>query len=185
MANKLTARVVQELIAHEAIVQECYKDSKGIWTWSVGVTNASGHIVHPNYLDKPQSTKACLEVFIKLLRDKYVPAVEAAFAGHKLTEEQFAAALSFHYNTGAIGKADWVKKWKAGDKAGARNDIMNWRKPPEIIPRREKERDLFFDGKWSHDGKATIFPVKKPSYSPNFGAGKRVDVSADLAALLP
>jgi lysozyme len=185
MTNKLTAKVVAELIAHEAIVEECYKDSKGIWTWSVGVTNASGHRIHPDYLDKPQSTRICLEIFIQLLRDKYVPAVEAAFAGHPLTEAQFAGALSFHYNTGAIKTADWVRKWKAGDIAGAKNDIMNWRKPPEIIPRREKERDLFFDGKWSQDGKATVYPVRKPSYSPNFSAGKRVDVNTDLVALLP
>ncbi len=62
---------------------------------------------------------------------------------------------------------------------------MNWKKPPEIIPRREKERDLFFDGKWSSDGKANVWPVKKPGYKPNWGGGKRVDVSADIAALLP
>jgi lysozyme len=185
MTNKLTAKVVAELIHHEAIVEECYKDSVGVWTWSVGVTNASGHIVHPAYLDKPQPTKTCLEVFIKLLRDKYVPAVEAAFAGHPLTEEQFAAALSFHYNTGAIKTADWVKEWKEGRRDKAKLDIMNWRTPASIIPRRQKERDLFFDGKWSQDGKATVFPVKKPSYSPNFAGGKRVDVSADLKALLP
>ena len=185
MANKLTAKVAMELIAHEAIVQECYKDSVGVWTWSVGVTNASGHKIHPDYLDKPQPIRKCLEAYLDLLQKKYVPDVEAAFAGHPLTEAQFAAALSFHYNTGAIKKADWVKKWKAGDVAGARKDIMNWKKPPEIIPRREKERDLFFDGKWSSDGKATVWPVKKPGYKPHWGGGKRVDVSADLAALLP
>lgn len=185
MSNKLTAKAAAELIAHEAIVQECYKDSQGIWTWSVGVTNASGHKVYPDYLDKPQPVRKCLEVFIALLHEKYIPAVDKAFAGHTLSESRFAAALSFHYNTGAILSADWVKKWNAGDIAAAKAGIMSWRKPPEIIPRREKERDLFFDGKWSQDGKATVYPVKKPSYAPNFGAAKRVDIAADLAALLP
>jgi hypothetical protein len=35
---------------------------------------------------------------------------------------------------------------------------MNWRKPPEIVPRREKERDLFFSGRYSGDGMVTVYP---------------------------
>lgn len=180
---RLTPRVALELISHEAIVPEAYKDSVGVWTWGVGVTNASGHEVHPRYKDKPQLIARCLQVYIWLLQTKYIPAVEKAFSGCQLTEAQFAAAVSFHYNTGAIATADWVDEWKAGNPA-ARTSFMRWRKPPEIIPRREKERDLFFDGKWSNDGKATVIPVKKPSYTPNFAAAKRVDVSAILKELI-
>ena len=54
----------------------------------------------------------------------------------------------------------------------------------EIIPRREKERDLFFDGKWSNDGCATIYPVKKPSYRPDFAHPERVDIRPILKGLL-
>jgi lysozyme len=183
-SGRLTARAAMELISHEAIVPEAYKDSVGVWTWGIGVTNASGHTVYPRYKDNPQSIRKCLEVFIWLLCERYIPAVEKAFAGKPLTEAQFAAALSFHYNTGAIAKADWVAKWKRGDVIGARAAIMNWRKPPEIIPRREKERDLFFEAKWSSDGKATVYPVKKPSYSPDWRAARRVDVLPVLQELL-
>ena len=185
MANKLTARVAEELIGHEAIVQEAYKDSVGVWTWSVGVTNASGHQVHPRYKDNPQTLDHCLEVYIWLLQNKYVPGVDKAFAGHPLTEAQFAAALSFHYNTGAIGKASWVTQWKAGNVAAAKASFMLYNKPPEIIKRRTKERDLFFNGTWSTDGKATVYPVKKPSYTPDWKGAKRVDVSAILKKLIP
>ena len=183
--TKLTARIAKELIEHEAIVREAYKDSKGIWTWSVGITSASGHTVFPVYKDNPQTIRKCLEIYIWLLRKKYIPAVEAAFAGHVLTESQFGGALSFHYNTGAIGSATWVKQWKSGDIAGAKLSIMNWKKPPEIIPRRQKERDLFFDGVWSGKGKARVWPVKKPSYTPDWAHPGSADVTADLAALLP
>lgn len=179
---RLTPRVALELISHEAIVPEAYRDSVGVWTWGVGVTNASGHDVS-RYVDNPQSIERCLEIYLWLLRTNYIPAVEQAFSGHTLTEAQFAAALSFHYNTGKILVAEWVKQWKRGDPA-ARTSFLNWRKPPEIIPRRTKERDLFFDGKWSNDGKALVIPVRKPSYTPNFGAAKRVDVSAILEGLL-
>lgn len=178
----LTARVALEIIGHEAIVLEAYKDSKGVWTWSIGITNASGHAVYPRYKDNPQTLEHCIEVYLWLLRAKYIPDVIKAFGSVVLTEAQFAAALSFHYNTGAILKADWVKQVKAGDLAAARESIMNYRKPPEIIHRREKERDLFFDGKWSQTGHAVVYPVRKPSYTPDWRNARSVDVSAAVVA---
>ena len=173
-----------ELLAHEAIVREAYKDSVGVWTWSVGITTASGHDVYPRYKDNPQTLRRCLEVFEWLLRTKYAPDVEAAFEGHTLSESQFGAALSFHYNTGGIGRASWVDLWKEGEIAEARESFMNWRRPPETIPRREKERNLFFDGVWSNDGTVTEYPVKKPGYAPDFGGGKRVEIKDVLDELL-
>ncbi|GAA0216067.1 GH24 family phage-related lysozyme (muramidase) [Brevundimonas nasdae] len=181
---KVTARVALELIEHEAIVLEAYKDSVDVWTWGVGVTNASGHQVHPRYLDKPSTLERALEIFVWLLTEKYVPAVVAAFKGEVLTEAQFAAALSFHYNTGAIGRAEWVKSWKAGKVATARTEIMNWRNPPEIIGRRTAERDLFFSGKWSAKGSAKVYPVRKPSYQPDFRNVRMVDVRKALDAVI-
>lgn len=145
---KLTAKAVAFVAHLEGLVPQAYKDSVGVWTWALGVTNASGHQVYPRYLDKPQPLEKCVEVSIWLLEQRYLPAVADAFDGHALEEHQLAAALSFHWNTGAIERADWVKEWLAGDKAEARIDFMNYRKPPEIIPRREKERKLFFEAVW-------------------------------------
>lgn len=180
----LTERGVLELISHEAIVQEAYKDSVGVWTWAIGVTNASGHEVYPRYKDNPQSLARCIEVSVWLMRMKYLPDVLKAFEGHALTESQLTAALSFHYNTGAIARADWVKSWKAGLTEISRAQIMNWKSPPEIVKRRAAERDLFFDGKWSGDGMATVYPVSKPSYSPAWSKAKRVDVTAAVRVAL-
>lgn len=152
----LTYRSHLEIIEHEAIVFEAYRDSKGIWTWGVGVTNASGHRVHPRYLHKPQTLTRCLEVYEWLVRTKYLPEVRSAFPGQRLSEAQLAAALSFHWNTGAIHRAAWVKSFLAGRTDLARTQFMNWRTPAEIEKRRERERDLFFDGRWSNTGRARI-----------------------------
>lgn len=181
--GQLTVRMLQELVGHEAIVREAYKDSVGVWTWGVGVTSRSGYSVD-QYKDKPQSIEHCLKIFAWLVMEKYAPAVRKAFAGRALTEEQFAAALSFHYNTGAISRASWVKSWMAGKPTQARKEFMNWTKPPEITDRRKAERDLFFAGTWTSDGKATVYPVRKPSYSPNWGGAQRVDITADLERAL-
>ena len=179
----LTTRICLEVAAHEAVIRQAYKDSVGVWTWSVGITSASGHKVE-RYIDNPQPLRKCLDVWIWLMQEKYLPAVLEAFRGHELTEAQLGAALSFHWNTGAIKRASWVKKWKAGDIAGARKSFMDWRKPKAIIPRREKERDLFFDGKWSNNGSMTEYTKLTPSKRPDWGSAKRIDASAAISAIL-
>lgn len=180
--GKVSIRALGEIVSHEAIIQESYKDSKAVWTWSAGITSASGHDVD-RYKDNPQPIRKCLEIYYWLLTTKYLPDVLSAFHGRALSEAQLAAALSFHWNTGAIKVADWVESWLAGKPTQARSEFMNYRKPPEIIERREKERDLFFDGEWSGDGKVTLYQVRKPSYTPNWGSAKRIDITADLAAI--
>jgi len=177
---KITPRVAMEVAAHEGLVRQAYKDSVGVWTWSVGITSASGHSVE-RYIGKPQPLETCLSIWIWVL-EKYADDVRTVLPG--LSEAQFAAALSFHYNTGAISRAGWVKKWKAGDVAGARKSFMDWRKPPEIIPRRQKERDLFFSGMWSSDGTMTEYTRLTKNHTPVWSSAKKIDVSAALVRLL-
>jgi len=183
LINKLTIRSIEELLSHESIVREAYKDSKGIWTWSVGITKASGHEVYPKYKDNPQTLKYCLEVFEWLVRTVYLPKVEEVFKGFDLTEEQIAAALSFHYNTGKLHIASWAKEWKKGETDKAYKSFMHWKTPRSILKRREKERELFFNGKWSSNGEITEFKVKKPSYTPDWSSGKTVDIKSILKEL--
>lgn len=181
----LTLRIILEILHHEGLVREAYKDSVGVWTWSVGITNASGHKVHPRYVDNPQTVERCLEVYLWLLRTKYLPEVLAAFKGVTLTEAQLAAALSFHWNTGAIGVASWVKSFKLGDRKFAYTQFMNYNRPVEIYERRKAERELFFEGKWHNQGKVTLYTeVRKPSYIPNWRSAQRINVSEIVRKLL-
>lgn len=174
--------IAMEIASHEAIVRQAYKDSVGVWTWSVGLTSATGHIVD-RYIGKSQSLEHCLRVYVWAL-DNYADAVRKAFAGIPLTKAQFAAALSFHWNTGAIARASWVKKFKAGDIIGARKAFMDWRKPASIIGRREKERDLFFEGKWSNAGTMTEYTRVKANGTPDWSSARRINVEKELKAAL-
>lgn len=175
---KITPRVALELASHEGLVRQAYKDSVGVWTWSIGITNASGHNVE-RYIGKPQTLERCLEVYVWAL-EKYADDVRRVFKDKPLNEHQFAAAVSFHYNTGGIARASWVKKWLAGDVAGARKDFMNWSKPKEIIPRREKERDLFFDGKWSNNGTVTEYTRVKANGQIDWSSAKRTNIKDEM-----
>lgn len=177
----LTPRIVGELLHHEGLAREAYRDCVGVWTWSVGITDASGHQV-ARYRDNPQTIERCLEVFVWLLTTRYLPAVSATFGAFEPSEHQLAAALSFHYNTGAIARAGWFKRFLAGDSEAARKTILDWRRPPEILPRRRKERDLFFDAKWAGDGRAAVYEVAKPGYRAV--RPRRVKIAEAIAGLL-
>lgn len=172
----ISERIQLEILEHEGIVPEAYKDSKGIWTWGGGVTDASGHKV-ARYKDAPVSITRCLEVYEWLLRKAYLPDVLDAFKGMTLSEAQLGAALSFHWNTGAIREATWVRDVRAGRMAQGRLSIMNWSTPKEIIARRQAERNLFFDGTWSSDGIITVYSrVIKPGYQPDWRSAMQVDI---------
>lgn len=182
---RLTARTAAELVGHEAIVLEWYLDSEDVGTWGIGVTDKSGHSV-ARYKDNPQTIGRVLEVYIWLLNTNYIPDVREAFAGCELTEAQFAAALSFHYNTGAIERTDWVKLFKAGKLKAARDFLeTHYLNAGDLTERRKKEAALFFDGTWSGDGTAQVIPVSKPSYRPSFRRAERIDIMPMLKALLP
>ncbi|HWJ89111.1 MAG TPA: hypothetical protein VNS12_13670 [Pelagibacterium sp.] len=176
----LTYRAALEVAAHEALVRQTYKDSVGVPTWCVGMTNATGHRVE-RYVGNPAPLQHCMNVFVWALR-AYAKQVDEAFAGHRLNEHQYVAALSFHWNTGKIKQAAWVEHWKAGRVAQARQAFMNWVTPKEITVRRQKERDLFFDGKWTGDGTMTEYTRVRANMTPDWSSARRISVDKELRA---
>lgn len=153
---KMSREGAKELIGHEAIVQTRYLDSKKIWTIGVGHTKAAGP-PDPKTFTGKMALPDVIDLFMKDLR-KYEDAVNAAVKV-PISQTQFDALVSFHFNTGRIGTAALVTSLNAGDKAKAAAEFMNWKKPPEIIGRRTKEQKLFRDGVYSNGGKAQLIPA--------------------------
>lgn len=147
------------LASHEGIVPAPYRDSRGVLTWGVGHTAAAGYPYPASMsLAMPADLDATLKSVMRTFRidvAKYEAGVRKAFTV-PLKQHEFDAAVSFHYNTGAIGSATWVKRFNAGDKAGTIRAIMNWTKNKELVPRRRAERDLFAKGAYG-SGKATVW----------------------------
>ena len=184
---RLTAQMAAEIVGHEAIVLEWYLDSAKppVGTWGIGVTNRSGHNVD-RYKDKPQTIERCLEIYIWLLNTNYIPDVRKAFSGRRLTAAQFAAAISWHYNTGAILRSDWVELFRTGQPVAARKFLeSHYLNGGDLTERRKKEAALFFDGIWSGDGTTNVWPVRKPSYRPDWSNPSRIDILPMLKAMLP
>jgi len=178
---ELTVKTVQEILEHEGMVLETYKDSVGVLTVFGGITNNSGHNVD-RYIGKPQTLAHALLITIWAMDRNYWPAVVRTFAGHAMSAEQFAAALSFHWNTGAIESCTWAKRYKAGDIEGAKEAFMWFDNPPSIIARRRKEFNLFFHGKWATDGLTLLYGgVNENMKAIN---GRNVDMSKEIAQTL-
>ncbi len=174
MAYTLTPKIVAAIVAEEAIVREAYLDAVQVWTWGIGVTDASGHSVK-RYKDNPQSLEKCLEVGLWLLKEKYLPPVEKAFK-HPLSENELAAALSFHWNTGKISSTEWVKlandnKWVSSQKFLETHYTNNGL----LTARRKRESRLFFNNEWP-DLTCTEYPVSPTTHHPIFSKGKKVDI---------
>ena len=149
------------LALHEGIVPAPYFDSVGVLTYGIGHTLGAGY-PDPAKMQRGMPTNldaALRDVFDLFRRDvaKYEAAVNRAVKV-PVTQAQFDALVSFHYNTGAIGRASLVKRLNAGDVAGAAAGFMAWKKPAEIIPRRKAEQELFAKGVYP-GGQVTVWQV--------------------------
>ena len=161
------------LVAHEGVVPAPYRDSKGVWTFGIGHTKAAG-APDPGKMeqgvpaDVDRALAYAFEVFRQDLR-RYEADVLRVIGGRKVAQHEFDAAVSFHFNTGAIATATWVQTWLTlRDRDKAAVQMMQWRKPPEIIPRREAEQALFLSGRYGAKT-ASVWPVNaknKPVWKP-------------------
>lgn len=159
---KTSDRGIAALVAHEGVVPAPYFDSQGVLTYGIGHTKAAGD---PDPASLPRGMPADLDaalrnVFDVFRRDlaKYEGAVLKVLDGQQVLQHEFDAAVSFHFNTGAIARASWVKEWLAGRKQSAANLMMQWRKPAAIIPRREAEQVLFSDAVYP-SGRVAVWKV--------------------------
>ena len=176
---KVSDKGIAELLSHEALVTAPYKDSVGVWTIGVGHTASAGK---PNPQTMEKGVQVPVEDMIALFRTDLAKFEDGVNKAVKvpLAQHEFDALVSFHFNTGAIGRASFVKKLNAGDRLGAANGMLEWKKPAEIIPRRTKEMKLFRDGKYSNNGKCRIIPADKFG-RVQWGSDRYVSVTSLIA----
>lgn len=170
-----------EIAAHEAIVLSPYLDSVGVWTFGIGHTAAAGSPdpkSFPKGVEQPLSL--ALETFARDMR-KFEDDVNRALRV-TVSQTEFDALVSFHFNTGGIARAAITTKLNAGDRAGAAKAFDNWHKPPEIIGRRNAEKRLFETGNYSKGGKAMVYPATAAG-GVMWNRGKPVDALSVLAGI--
>ena len=172
---KTSDKGIAFIVAHEGIVPGPYLDSVGVWTYGIGHTANAGA---PNPATMPRGMpldldKELQKVFALFRSDlaKFEARVNRRLGGKIVPQHQFDAAVSFDFNTGWIDRAKWVEAWIEGRVgAASMSMVQNFRKPAEIIERREAEGRLLASGDygsktaavWQLNGKGAVIwkPVR-------------------------
>ncbi|WP_323790113.1 glycoside hydrolase family protein [Thalassovita sp.] len=156
MSNTTTsARGRAALKLEEGDVLKAYRCPAGRWTIGVGLTKASG-VVDPKPGMKITAEKSD-ELLSQALALNYEPAVRTTMPG--ALQNEFDGAVSFHFNTGAIKRASWVKAWKAKNWSRVKSGLAAWKKGggkvlPGLVKRRQREFDMI---------RHSIYPVPVPA----------------------
>lgn len=164
---KTSDKGIAFLTGHEGVVLGPYLDSANppVWTYGVGHTAAAG-APDPARMPRgmPANIDAALrEVFVLFRKDlaKYEADVNRVLKGRTVPQHEFDAAVSFHFNTGAIGRANWVDLWLSGKVRDAGSNMLaNWRTPSSIVGRRAAEMALLVNGEYGAH-RASVWPVSE------------------------
>lgn len=127
------------LRAREGERLTAYRDSVGVLTISVGVTNATGLItITPGMTITAAQSDA---LFAKAV-ENYVQTVRTTLT-LPVPQPFFDACVSLCYNIGQPGfqRSTVARLANAGDLKGAADAMLLWNKPAVIIPRRQGEYD--------------------------------------------
>lgn len=127
---------------------EAYPDpGTGGDPWTIG-WGSTGPDIRPGVI---WTQAECDARFSKHIQ-RFVAEVNTALDGAEVTQNQFDALVSFHYNTGAISKATLTKLHKAGKFSEAATEFGKWvnaggRRLPGLVRRRQVEAALYRSGK--------------------------------------
>ena len=143
-----------------------YRDSVGVWTIGYGLTSAAGLITVGKGLTITQ--KQADDYLVAALA-KYESAVSKAIS-RTMTQAQFDAFVSLCYNIGpgAFAGSTAVKRFNAGDIAGAADAILMWNKAGGKVlkgleNRRADERAMFL----TPAKEAMPIPFPQPEATPS------------------
>lgn len=108
----------------EGLKTKAYQDVAGIWTIGYGHTTAAGGLkVTPGLVITEKQAEDILRQDLKKFEDQVSSLVKV-----DLTDNQFAALVSFHYNTGALGRSTLLKKVNSKDFNAVPDEFLKWNK---------------------------------------------------------
>lgn len=168
-----SAEGIAFLERHEGVVLKAYRDVAGVWTIGPGLTAASG-VVKPvpgMIITRAEASRLLLDA----LKRNYEPTVRSTMPN--AAQHEFDGGVSFHFNTGAIGRASWVNAWLVRQWPGVQAGLLKWVKGggkvlPGLRRRREEEFRLMREGRY---GTSLVKTIRKGAQdrgaAATFGVG--------------
>lgn len=135
-----------ELVKHfESLYLKAYRDPVGIWTigWGhTGLKHNDGTVYAGRTITKAEAEKL-LAYDMQQFEQRVVSLVKVP-----LTDDQFAALVSFDFNTGGLGRSTLLKKLNQNDYKGAAAELPKWNRAggkvlKGLTRRRLSEQKLF------------------------------------------
>lgn len=140
-----------QLVKHfEGLYLKAYLCPAKVWTIGYGHTGLKhndGTVKKGRVITEEQAEALLMQD----LNTKYAPDVRR-LVKVPLEQHQFDALVSFHFNTGALGRSTLLKKLNQMDKGGAALEFLKWTKGggkvlPGLVRRRKAEQYLFNTGR--------------------------------------
>ncbi|PTE15949.1 lysozyme [Pseudogemmobacter blasticus] len=161
---------IATLVAEEGEVLRAYRCPAGKWTIGVGLTGNSGVIKpHAGMVITREKSRRLLSLSLSRAYEPTVEITMAKLSGStsgstvvRPAQHEFDAGVLFHFNSGAIGRASWVKLWKAGAAPAAiRAALGLWNRGggrvlPGLVKRRDREADILLLGKYPVKVRETV-----------------------------
>jgi len=174
---------LKKLKEWEGLRLSAYRDSANVLTIGYGHTSAAGK---PKVQAGMKITQTEAETILLDDLEQYEADVER-LVKVPLNDNQFAALVSFHFNTGALGKSTLLKKLNAGDYEAVPYELNKWvfagkKRIQGLVNRRAAEIGLWSKGAPIANSNAEAERKKPPMIdkeSASWGAG----ILASLASL--
>lgn len=149
MTRRINAAGLSLVKQWEGLRTTAYWDVAGVLTIGYGHTSAAGAPkVTPGMAIGDKEAERILKTDLAKFEARVERLVKV-----KLSDNQFAALVSFDFNTGALHKSTLLKKLNKGDYAAVPGELMKWvnaggRKVQGLVNRRAAEAGLWAKGEF-------------------------------------
>ncbi len=186
MTRRINAAGLSLVKQWEGLKNTAYRDVAGVLTIGYGHTSAAG---------APKVTLGMAigdkeaERILKADLAKFEARVER-FVKVPLTDNQFAALVSFDFNTGALDKSTLLKKLNKGDYAAVPVELMKWvnaggKKVQGLVNRRAAEAGLWAKGDFVSSNYAPAKTAANKTDVVTIGGAGAVGVGSSVGPILP
>lgn len=191
-----TERGQQFIMQFEGCALRAYRDIAGVWTIGFGQTNYDKTLGFKVKSGVTITYEEALRLFRNSIASQYEPPVLSALPG--VAPNVFDGGVSFHFNTGAISRASWVKAFKRGDWGAVKSSLLSWNRAggrvvAGLTRRRQAEFKIIQSGDYGQlvppvmldaDGRVTRNRVPGPAMVFRGATGPQVEaIQQDLIAL--
>lgn len=174
---KTSKKGLLEIAQYEGLCVKPYYDSVGVITIGIGATRTEFPDLANWDKTKEMSIEECCHLF-----QQHVIRYENTVLGsltRDIEQWQFDALVSLCYNIGQSGlvRSTLIKRVNSNamfDEIG--RAFMMWNKPPEIVGRRTKEKNLYVRGVYTSNGKVLVTTTDGRGHELQ-RSGHEVDIS--------